>query len=162
MIKTFHCGFHRGRIINGADFRVKNRKSEKESVYLVQSPCLKVNLSSWWRLSVEVVERSICRFLSRQKVIILLKYHPPPILVVVHNSCDIKVSSLAFMSWFINLYVPVVNVDLTKPLAKYAGEHCPVLLRGVAEFSYSRILWLSWPCNLFDLKTICPFHSCFE
>ena len=51
-----------------------------------------------------------------------------PTLVAVHNSCDTKVSSLAFISGFINLYEPVVKVDLTKPLAKYAGKNCPVLL----------------------------------
>ena len=51
-----------------------------------------------------------------------------PTLVAVHNSCDTKVSSLAFISGFINLYEPVVKVDLTKPLAKYAKKNCPVLL----------------------------------
>ena len=36
---------------------------------------------------------------------------------------------LLFLGLFlkISLWVPL-NVDLTKPLAKYAGEHCPVLL----------------------------------
>ena len=53
-----------------------------------------------------------------QKEMILLKYESP-ILVVVHVSCDFKVCSLVFISCFINLCVPVVNVDLTRPLAKY-------------------------------------------
>ena len=61
--------------------------------------------------------------LSQQKVMILLKYHSSPILVVVHNSCYVKVNSLAFIyTDFLIFYVPVVNVDLTKPLVKCAGK----------------------------------------
>ena len=85
----------------------------------------------------------MCRFLSQHKVMILLKYHPPRILVVVNNSCYTKVSSLGFISGFINLYEPVVKVDLTKPLAKDAGENCPVLLPSYAALLIFLILEFS-------------------
>ena len=65
----------------------------------------------------------------------------------MHNSCDIKVC-------FINLYVHVVNVDLTKPLAKYAGNS-PVLLPLYAALQICVILELCvfpGPCNLFDVR----------
>ena len=108
--------------------RLKSRKKGSSSSFLWSwslRKCLFRTVSI--SLSGEVLERGVCRFLSQQKVMIPLKYHPSSILVVVHNSCDIKVCSFAFISWFINLYVHVVNVDLTKPLSKYAGNS-PVLL----------------------------------
>ena len=85
--------------------------SESESISWLLSVCLRIGCGAK-HLSLSML----------QKEMILLKYHESAILVVVHVSCDFKVCSLAFISWFVNLYVPVVNVDLTKPLAKYAGK----------------------------------------
>ena len=135
VIKTFHYWFHRGRASQTAltsALKIERKVVFHNSMILELRKVFILNGLPVWKwinflVAISLSEDRGCgaKHLSLsmlQKEMIILKYHESPILVVVHVSCDFKVCSLAFISWFINLYVPVVNVDLTKPLAKYAGK----------------------------------------
>ena len=75
----------------------------QESVQFEQFPCLQVKLVlGHVSFPEKIAERRMCGFLFQEKVLNLLKDRPSPVLLVVTNSCNIKVRFSAihlFLVW---------------------------------------------------------------
>ena len=80
----------------------------QESIQLDDFPCIKAKVVlGHFSFPHKIAERRMCAFVSRRKVLDLLKDPRSSVLIKVLNSCDIKVSVISIV--FLQVKITIVR-----------------------------------------------------